>query len=129
MSSQLKHLEFAANRASHDNSFIAYFLYKYQEIESIEESKLIKKLDCTKENYFRLALCGSPNLNDPEFSERIKKIALFTEVSALELALIIKRVVVVTQFQSSEKANNTNSILTAARDRDSSKGSDTNKTE
>ena len=120
MNEQLRLLELANKKAANDDEFIGFILKKYAEIESLSEEDVRAKLNCSLEDYYRLSLCKTPEVNSTGFVEQLNRIATHSNVSMMELNTLIKRVVSILKFSNA----GSNSFLMAARD----KGKDTDKT-
>jgi hypothetical protein len=116
MSDKLKLLETANRKAASDRGFIAYCLLKYSEIEQKTEQEIISSLNCQLEDYYKLGLCRTPDVNSNDFLLRLNNISSYTHVSAIELNKIIKRVNAVLKF-SDANTQVENSYLMAARDK------------
>lgn len=117
MAENIKFLEYAANKVSREKKFMGYFLKSFQEVENLTVDKIIALLNCTIEDYYKLALCKAPNMNDDDFVERLNMISKYTNTSAIELNRIMKAIKVLDSFAS---LNYKGSSLLAARDNYSS---------
>lgn len=114
MSETEKLLKLAFKKVDEDSDFMAFVLRKYLETEKISERELLSALNCTLEDYYKLALCRVPKTDAQNFLERLNNISQYTHISALELNKIIKRVGSILKFADS---SNSNSLLMAARDK------------
>ncbi|MFL5788100.1 MAG: hypothetical protein ACJ748_08605 [Flavisolibacter sp.] len=115
MNNKIKLLEVANKKAAEDPAFIAYFLNKFMTIENTSELAIIQLLNCSTESFYKLGLCQAPNVNLPDYLNRINTICSYVGISAIELNKIIKRVNSVTQLTGS--STNDISYLMAARDK------------
>lgn len=113
MNEQLRLLDLANKKAASDNEFIGYILKKYGEIENHSEVEICAKLNCSLEDYYRLSLCKTPEVNSNDFVEQLNRIATHSNVSMMELNTLIKRVVSILKFSGAQG----NSFLMAARDK------------
>lgn len=107
-------LKLAFKKVDGDRSFMAFVLTKYLEIECVSEQTLVSELNCSVEDYYKLALCRVPQANAPDFVERLNNISEYTHISMLELNKIIKRVDSILKFADSP---NNSTLLMAARDK------------
>jgi hypothetical protein len=107
-------LEIGAKRLSTEKDFMSFILYRYMEIESISDSDLIEGLNCSAENFYRLALCKAPNVTAGDFVERLERICAYSKTTMVDINRIIKRVDAISKLSSVESQN---SYLMAARDK------------
>lgn len=115
MNDKVKILETANKKVATEKEFIAYFVSKYIEIEHITEDTIISTLNCTLENYYKLGLCRTPDINASDYLKRLNNISNYIGISSVELNKIIKRVNSVLQF--TETKVDESSYLMAARDK------------
>ena len=119
MSRQAEHLALAARKAEMREQYVASTLAQYRQQERLEEKELREKLDCFGEDYYRLALCQTPDVRSEHFSEAVRHVASFANASAVELAKIIKQVQSIQTLSSAEAEMTRDATLLAARDRSS----------
>ncbi len=115
MNNKIKFLEVANKKAAEDPAFIAYFLTKFMIIENTSESAIIQLLNCSTESFYKLGLCQAPNVNLPDYLNRINIICSYVGISAIELNKIIKRVNAIMQLTGAPTTDI--SYLMAARDK------------
>lgn len=120
MNPNLNLLKRAIERIEDNHEFMAYILKKYSEIERISESELISRLECSPDNYYKLALCKAPAMHTEDFHQRLHVIGEYTHIMADKLTMVIKRVQTILKFTT-----RTENILLAARDKED--GKDQNK--
>jgi hypothetical protein len=106
----------AITRVENDHEFMANTLKQYCEFEKISESELISILDCSLEDYYKLALCKSPDITESDFKSRLAIISEYVNIDTSRLTKVIKHVHTIQRFRSS-----TGSILMAARDKENGK--------
>ena len=114
MNHKIKLLAMGARKASLEKDFMSFVLNKYLEIEKIPETELISLLGCSKEDFYKLALCKAPDIAGKDFIERVRTISEYSRVPILELNKIIKRVDAISKLSTTESYN---SFLMAARDK------------
>lgn len=119
MSSKLRLLETAHEKASEEKRFLAFFLKKYEEIENADTAAVLAMLNCSLESYYKLGLCLTPNTASGNYLTELNKICNYIEVPVLLLNQIIKRVDSVVKFSEDELQNN--GVLMAARDKNKKK--------
>ncbi len=116
MTTDLNLFKSAIVRVENNHEFMAYTLKKYCEFEQIKESELLKILDCSIEDYCKLALCKVPDMKGPDFGERLTIISEYTNIMASRLTKVIKHVNTVLKFTTGS-----GTILMAARDKEEDK--------
>lgn len=116
MNTKLNFLKSAITRVENDQEFMAYTLKKYCEFEKISEVELMSTLECSVDNYYKLALCKVPDISESDFRPRLAIISEYVNIDTSKLIKVIKHVHMVLQFTL-----NTGSVLMAARDKDSGK--------
>ncbi len=116
MTTKLNFLKSAIAHVENDQEFMAYTLKKYCEFEKISESELLSVLDCSRNNYRKLALCKTPDLGDSKFTQRLAIISEYVNIDTSKLIMVIKHVHTVLKFTT--KSGN---ILMAARDKEDGK--------
>jgi len=84
-------LRIAARRVASEREFMSFALHQYMAIERMTESDLMTALDCSPENFYRLALCRMPDRAGKDFMERLERIAAYTQTIKEELKGIIER--------------------------------------
>ncbi len=119
-----QYLAFAARKAATRDQYIASILAAYQKMEQIGDEELMEVLQCSAADYYRLALCQIPNLHAGTFAERVRHIADYANASSTELASIIKQVTVAQAFADTLEDVAQDTMLKAARDRDSATAED-----
>ena len=62
---------FLIKKVSSRQNYFAYYLSQYQNYEKLTDSELKGFLDCSDEDFFRLALCRVPEMYTNEFNEKI----------------------------------------------------------
>jgi len=116
MITKLNLLKSATARFENDPGFMAYFLKKYCEFEQISESELLSELNCTPDNYYKLALCKAPSVDVKDFNQRLNVIGEYTQIATEKLDLVINHVSTVLAFIASKE-----NTLMAARDKEDRK--------
>ena len=96
--------------------FMANTLKKYRELEKISESELINILQCSVNDYYKLALCTKPDFAESDFKSRLSVISEYAGIDTNILTKIIKHVYTVSRFTV-----DTGAILMAARDKEKKK--------
>lgn len=81
---RITYAKLAGNR-----EFIASYLENYMRLEGIDKLRLMQRLNCSEENFYRLALCKTPLPSQPDFRERAERIAEYSNVPFQELAFLI----------------------------------------
>lgn len=120
MSDKIKLLELAFKNISEDRNFLSFYLLKYLDIEKVSQQEVMKNLNSSLENYYRLGLCRVPDSSSSSYIEQLNKISEHSHVSTLGLNTIIKRVDAILKFSDVTD----NSFLMAARDRKAKKEGD-----
>lgn len=115
MNEKVKLLELAVEKVSSDKSYIAFLIKRYLESESISQEEMRALLRCTEEDYYRLSLCKTPDIESADYLSRLNKICEYTHTSAIELNGIIKRANGIVKL--SEDQSDSKSYLMAARDK------------
>ena len=113
MNTKLNLLKSAIAHVEQNHEFMAYFLKEYSAIERITESDLLSDFGCSLDDYYKLALCKAPDVNDPDFILRLKRISEYINVSTARLSAVIMRVNLITKL--ADTSNRT--FLMAARDK------------
>ena len=112
MNADLNLLKSVAERIENDHEFMAYFLKKYSEIEHLAEPQLLERLNCSIDDYYKLALCKAPDVNSSDFVHRLNRISEYTNIDPRGLNIVIKRVNSVLVFSDTNSA-----LFMAARDK------------
>lgn len=81
---QITYAKLAGNR-----DFVASYLESYIRLEGINRQGLMHRLNCSEENFYRLALCKAPLPSQSDFQERVEKIAAYSQVPFQDLAFLI----------------------------------------
>ncbi|MBL7933706.1 MAG: hypothetical protein JNL60_17515 [Bacteroidia bacterium] len=81
---QITYAKLAGNR-----EFIASYLENYIRVEGIDRLELMKRLQCSEENFYRLALCKTPLPSQADFHERVEKISAYASVPFQDFAFLI----------------------------------------
>src|SRR5262245_14785168 len=81
-----------ASRLGSNPAFMAYALKRYAEMEGVTAEQLALELGTLPELFDRLALCRRPAADDPEFSERIHRLADYALIDAGALANLLRTV-------------------------------------
>jgi hypothetical protein len=118
MNEKIELLRMGARKIASEKDFMSFVLNRYQEMEQISETELIAVLNCSLENFYRLALCKAPDATANDFVQRLEKISEYSQTPKEELNRIIKRVDTLSKLQMAEFQH---SVLMAARDKDSTK--------
>ncbi|WDF54337.1 hypothetical protein [Mucilaginibacter sp. KACC 22063] len=113
MSGKLRLLETAFENAATDSAFLAFFITKYQEAESINAAAVATLLQCEMEAYYRLGLCTVPDVGASNYLSELNKISGYIGISAISLNQILKRAVAIVKLSGTT----TQSALLAARDK------------
>ena len=113
-----KFVEVLLRKASKDSSLMAYCLNHYAVSERLDLTQLLAFLNCSEEQYVKLALCNAPeNIFAPNFKERIKHISMFCEIEETTLLIIVKQVRITHNLSNS--TSDSEGILLAARSKES----------
>ncbi len=75
---KLKLFEITFNKLSDDEGYFAYYLKRRMIVQGQSQDALQAMLRCNEEDYYKLALCRVPVLSEPDFQERLQKIAAYT---------------------------------------------------
>ena len=86
---KLKLFENTYNKLILDKAFMAYYLDQLIIRENKTKEEICALLNCSAENFYKLALCKAPELNEVDFKQRISKIAEYTNTSDIILSNII----------------------------------------
>lgn len=87
---KLKLFENTYNKLILDKAFMAYYLEQLIVRENKTKEDVFVLLNCSPENFYKLALCKAPETNAVDFKQRILKIAEYTATSALIISNIIE---------------------------------------
>lgn len=74
--------------------YVGYYLEKYCDSGDISREDLLETLECTEEDFVKLALCKLAPPFSPEFAGSIDKISKYVEINDLSLSQIIKKVAI-----------------------------------
>jgi hypothetical protein len=113
-------LRHAAQRAEHQPFFVASALAAYRALHNLNETELAAFLGCTPEALPRLALCRLPDASTPRFRPEVERIASFSGVNSLHLAILLRDVDSTTALRrltQSQRQTPEQGFLLAARDR------------
>ena len=121
MSDKIRLFELTNNELADDREFMAFYLEKFQEIENISQQDLCSQLNCSSEEYYKLALCKAPEADSTEFISRLNNIGQYTGVSVFGLSSMIKRVNSILTLSGQSHKN----YLMAARDKTKKEDDDT----
>lgn len=113
MSDKIRLFELANNELADDREFMAFYLEKFQEIENISQQDICLQLNCSSEEYYKLALCKAPEADSSEFISRLNNIGQHTGISVFGLSSMIKRVNSILSLSGQSHKN----YLMAARDK------------
>ncbi|MBS1543479.1 MAG: hypothetical protein JST14_07590 [Bacteroidetes bacterium] len=113
MKENLELLIHMARKLESEGEFIASALKKYQEYENVSEQEVRSRLNCSKEDYYKLTLCKTPDIEGNDFVSRLHKISQYSNTSIEELNRIIKRVASIERLGESGQQK----YLMAARDK------------
>jgi succinate dehydrogenase flavin-adding protein (antitoxin of CptAB toxin-antitoxin module) len=86
---KLKLFENTYGKLASDKSFMAYYLEQLIIRENKTKEDLITLLNCSAEDFYKLALCKAPEKNAANLKLRLIKIAEYTNTSALILSNIL----------------------------------------
>lgn len=86
---KLKLFENTYNKLVQDTAFIAYYLEQLIVRENKTKEEVCVLLNCSTEDFYKLALCKAPEINAVDFKQRILKIAGYTNTSAIVISNII----------------------------------------
>ncbi len=89
---KLKLLEITFQKLATNQSFIAYYLHQSALQQHKTQAEVMAALNCTPENYYKLALCQAPDPNRSDFTERVANIAGYAHIPVPALAKLIKNV-------------------------------------
>ncbi len=123
MSDKIKLLQLANVKIADNSEFIAFYLKKYGEFENVSEKEICSNLNCSVEDYYKLALCKAPDVNSNEFASRLNNISQYTGIAVFGLSNIIKRVHSIMKLSENESTT----YLMAARDKNKKSDIDDNK--
>ncbi len=101
--------------ASDDPFYMGWHLARYSKMKGLSISEMGKELGCLPETVTSISLCRAPRSEPPHFRNDIERVANRFQVRADKLVGIIRYV----QVASDE------SMLLAARDRDTKEDKDT----
>lgn len=115
-----KHLKTEAlrrlvERARQDAFFVGRALAIYQKLHDLDDQQLARWLECSKDNFTRLALCRLPDDKKGGFQQDVRKIATFAACNPDKLVQLLRGAASwdALQGDSQELANG---FLLAARD-------------
>lgn len=74
---KLKLLEITYNKVAQDADFIAYYFRQIMESGISDRQQLLSSLQCSEENFYKLGLSKLPPVHQPDYAERINRIATF----------------------------------------------------
>jgi len=117
MNDKIKLLRLANNKITDNSEFIAFYLKKYGEFEKVSEKEICSNLNCSIEDYYKLALCKAPDVKANDFTSRLNNISQYTGIAVFGLSKIIKRVHSIMTFSENEST----AYLMAARDKNNRK--------
>jgi hypothetical protein len=116
-----KHLKTEAQRrlverARQDAFFVGRALAIYQKLHGMDDQQLAQWLECSKDDFTRLALCRLPDDKKDDYQQNVRKIAAFAPCNPDRLVQLLREVASweALQKDSHELANG---FLLAARDR------------
>ena len=115
MNEKIKLLELAVEKVSSNKSYLAFLINRYLESESISRQEMRALLHCTEEDYYKLGLCKTPDIESADFLSKLNGICEYTHTSTIELNQIIKRANAIVKF--SEDQLGSGNYLMAARDK------------
>jgi len=118
MNEKEKLLQLAYDKIADNSEFMAFYLKKYGEFEKISEQEICSNLNCSVEDYYKLALCKAPYVNANDFVARLNNISQYTGISVFGLNNIVKRVHSIMTLSENESS----AYLMAARDKNKKKG-------
>ncbi len=76
------------DKLCNDRAFMAFYLHEVSLKENKTPDEMAALLNCSLEDYYKLALCKAPEINS-EFDTRINKIAAYTNSSPIILSNIV----------------------------------------
>lgn len=116
MNTKLNFLKSAIASVENDHEFMACTLKQYREFEKISELELLQVLDCSMDDYCKLALSQVPGVTEPDFKSRLAAISEYVNIDTSKLTKVIKHVYTVSRFTT-----HGGSTLLAARDKEDGK--------
>jgi hypothetical protein len=103
-----------AQLARDQRTLLAGLLVLYEEQENLKEPELAALLGADRDALTKLALCQRPRMEAAHFRNDIERIADYAQVSATQLARLVRAAVVYEKRAADTSANRP--ILLAARD-------------
>ena len=85
---KLKLFKNTYDKLCNDRAFMAFYLNEVSLKENRTLEEMTALLNCSVEDYYKLALCKAPEINE-DFDLRIRKIAGYTNTSTIVLSNII----------------------------------------
>ena len=111
-------------RLASDPNFLAWHLTRYCEIEGVSHEELSQILQLSPDDYSRLGLCLAPDTDVSDFANRIKNIAEYIDLDAVQLAQLVRLVAIHSRQATPKIAKiipldsiNSSGILMAAREK------------
>lgn len=114
MSDYTPSLHRLAQLARDQRTLLAGLLVLYEEQENLKEPELAALLGADRDALTKLALCQRPRMEAAHFRNDIERIADYAQVSATQLARLVRAAVVYEKRAADTSANRP--ILLAARD-------------
>ncbi len=115
MSDMATYQTFLINKVSSRKDYFAFFITQYQEYEQLNDEQMKSFLECSDNNFFRLALCRVPDMHADTFTRSIQKIADFANVPVMKLIRMLKRVSGLEVMQQAAEKMHEETLLLAAR--------------
>lgn len=78
---KIKLFEITFKKISADRSYIAYYMHRLMVEEGKTQIEMMALLNCSADNYYKLALCQVPEIGSENFVVGIEKIAAYSNIS------------------------------------------------
>lgn len=88
----IKLMRALARKAERDQSFVAYALRQYMEMERIGEEELRNRLRCSEHGFLRLSLCRRPQVDSAGFRRDVERCAEVSGSDGIALANLLRAV-------------------------------------
>jgi hypothetical protein len=103
-------------RTRTDSFFVSRALTSYQSMRDLSDAELRQFLQCTSEDFERLALCRFPDDRDARFRDQVERIAAYAHCDIDRLLELFREVAAFDSLQGGQHDEATG-LLLAARDR------------
>jgi hypothetical protein len=103
--------------AKNDHLFVGWALLEYQESRGFDQGQMAAWLECSEEDFTKLALCRLPDDRREGFQRQLAQIAGYSQCNKGRLLLLIREVAALSTLRGKGTAGE---LLLAARDRKAS---------